>query len=550
MAIEVEDLTTLDDDLVTQAREELATRLQEFDPSNDYQRGVLHDLLLHFSAILAALNQTNTDRIRQSNSLDAIEKDPTLADDDTVDLLASNYRIERLPGQTATGGMTIVVSTLATVTIGAGEIYEANGVQFAPQQAYVARTSASAVQSSSDRVLTQLADGNWAFTIDVTAIESGETGNIVKDTLLVPETQPANFVKAYAAEDFSGGADVETNETLLARMQEGIAAKALSNRVNMNASLREQAAFANIVATSIVGFGDAEMIRDRHAIWPMSLGGRVDWYVRSSARPQSFGMTLEATLVEKTIDNRGVWQFALGKDAAPGFYEIKSVLQTGADATSGSYELTSDVRSIDLTGDDDFLPDVATTAEGAFSRYQAGVFKFLDTHTDTTALSVGAVRDYDVTVIGMPLIGDMQDYVAGRQVRNYAGDVLVKAPVPCFVQLTFRIQQKAGAEPPDLDAIKNDLAAVVNGVSFTGRLPASLLSDTVHNRLTGDSALTNIDMFGRIRTPANATQYIRSDETLIVPDDADGMVTARTVAFYLEPEDIAVSVETVAIPEL
>ena len=140
MAIKIQnlsDLTALD---VQQSQEFMTQLVQEQNPNVDVRRGVLHDLLFYYSGVLATANQTNIDRYRKSNNLKSIEADPTLADTDVVDNLLSNYRLTRRVGTTASGTITVIVSSLSTVTIPNGATFVASGKTFATTSAFLART--------------------------------------------------------------------------------------------------------------------------------------------------------------------------------------------------------------------------------------------------------------------------------------------------------------------------------------------------------------------------------------------------------------------------
>lgn len=551
MPIEVKALDELIAANVQQVQEELATLMNEANPSIDTRFGVLHDVLFHNEAIYAEKAAEETRRLKRSSSLLAIAEDPDLADDDTVEKTASNHRIVRKAGSQASGTMTIIVSELATVVIPSGDIWEANGIEFQTLATFTGRTSEANVQSTNDRVLTAVGDGTYSFTISVTAVEEGASGAVTKDTAFVPQDSPLNFVQAYAAADFTGGRDEEANADLVGRALAGDAAKTLSASVHMSAALRDRSGFEDIVADSIIGFGDAEMIRDQHSIFPGSVGGRIDWYIRSQNRVQNVGATKTATLVEITESATSIWQFGVGRDELPGFFDIVSIVPKGA-ADATSFAVTSDVRSLDLTAldNDGFLPDIAETVEGIYSRFQAAVIQFEDTDTNIDGLTVGDTAEYAVTLRGVPLIGDIQDWAAGRPVRNRAGDALIKAPVPCFLRVSFTIELQPGQATPDTETIANELAELVNGYGFTGRLPASALADVVHDNLTGKSHVSAIDMLGDIRRPDGVIRRIRTTEILEVPNEPGNMVTARTVAFFLDPDDVAISVEEADIPEL
>lgn len=553
MALEVTSFTELDESQVLQAEELLAQMLSEQLSGIDPKRGVLKELLLHFNAVFQEKNREELDRLRRSGSLLEITQDPSLAEDDAVDRIASNYGVTRNEGSKATGSVKVIIDRLQPITIAQGSIWEADGKQFIAPEAFAAKTSSANVVASSDRVLTPVGDGTYYFLIDLEAVEVGEASALKRDTTVVPQEPPLYFVTARAADDFTGGVDQETNEELISRLQMGIACKGLSGSLNMSAALRDEEEFADVIADSVIGYGDAEMLRDQHSLFPGSYGGRVDWYVRTQKRPQRLGLTKTATLVEKTSDGYGIWQFGISRDEAAAFYDVLSILPSGGSGLSGSYAVTEDIRSADMTSlaNDGFLPDIQDAIEAVYSRFQAAVIRFKDTDTTTAGLTENvSTQDYDVVVRRLPLIAEIQDWVSGRGVRNRAGDVLIKAPIPCFLRISFSVELKPGTTEPDTDQIKTDIAELVNTYGFTGRLPASAISDVVHNSLSGIQYLSAIDILGDIRMPDGTVRRVRTSETLVVPDEPGTMTTARTVAFFVDPEDIAISVVTADIPEI
>lgn len=541
MDLFVDDLLSLDQDLVDQVQQEMAQKLQEAFPDADLGRGVLHDVVLHLWGVMASALESRYDRARRSQSLLAISEDPTLADPAVVDAVLSNYRIYRQPGEAAAGQMTVVVDSLTPVTVPAGAVFAAGGVRFAPEAAYAARISAATVVSATDRVLRPLGDGNYAFTIPVRALDVGSRGALRRATRMEPEARPPHFVAAYAEGDFSGGWDAESNAELVRRLQEGIATKAWSNRASIDAMLREQPAFARILHTSIIGFGDPEMVRDQHTVFPVSLGGRCDLYVRTAQLPLSTTIQVPCTLVRKTADG-GVWQFSLGRDTLPGFYMIDRVAPLDAAPDDSGYQVVQDVRSFDVTGPG-WFPDIEDPIEAAYSAYQAGTFQFLDTDGDADALVENSSQaTYSVSVSHMPQVGEIQAFVGARATRGPGGDVLVKAPVPCFTSVSFSIRKRATAAAPALGPIAAAVASMVNTLGFAGQLHASSIAGVVRDFLPTGAALSAIDMFGRIRRPDGEWRMVRSTEMLVVPSDPSEMSTGRTVAFILAPEDVAIDV--------
>ena len=553
MAIKVQSLSGLVASEVQQSQEFMAQLVQEQNPNVEVKRGVLHDLLFYYSGALATANQTNIDRYRKSNNLKSVEADPTLADVGVVDNLLSNYRLTRRQGTTASGTITIIVSSLSTVTIPNGATFTANGKTFATTSAFLARTEAANVVSATDRLLSATSDGNYSFTLPVVAQEIGSASLLSKDALVIPSFTIVNFVKAFVAETFTGGIDSETNAELIARLNEGIAAKAMSNRINMSALLKEQTGLENIVNSSIVGYGDKEMLRDQHSIFPISFGGRVDWYVRTSEQVKSTTLTKTATLVEDTGSSRGTWQVTLDRDEVPGFYDVTQIAPSDTIEYSGTFKILSDARSkatTDIAGE--LTPDIKDVVECVYSRYQSASVRFADDATDISSLTVGtSTKEYKVVVRYLPLIKTAQTFASSRNHRNYAGDILIKAPIPCFVGLDFTIRSGAESSGANLSSIKTALAKFVNTMGFCGRLSASALNDVIYNHLVGDCVgLSAINMTGRIRKPDGTTTVLNSTEVLIIPDKPAEMVTGRTTAFFLDPSDIAISEELVDIPEI
>jgi hypothetical protein len=439
------------------------------------------------------------------------------------------------------------------VTIPAQSGFSANGLRFVTRTAFSARERATQVITATDRLLSPLSDGTYAFVIELWAEDEGEAGRLKKNTVVVPEAPPVNFVKAYTEADFAGGFSAESNLSLVSKALSGVAAKAFSGRLNMSASLREQTGFDRIVADSLIGLGDPEMQRDQHTIWPGSLGGRADWYVRTQEQPHTASLTKTATLVERTSDGYGIWQFSIGRDELPGFYDVTQIRPNDSADYTGTYAITEDVRGRDMTelDNDGFLPDIASDAEAAYTRFQTATIRFKDTTTLTTLLTpYTSTQEYAVAIRGMPLIAEIQDYASSRSVRNAMGDVLVRAAVPCFLKLSLTLQLMPGQSSPDVAAIKNALSLRVNQTGFPGRMPAAWLTDIVQSAIAGDSYVDSIDVLGRVLRPDGTFRLWRTTETLTVHHEPAQLTTARTVVFVLDPADISISVVTADMPQI
>jgi hypothetical protein len=558
MAVEITTLDTISQEAVDQAFTYLTGLLLERYPNLEVRRGVIGDLVLRLHAISYGAIKENIDRLQQSASLKAIGDDPTLADTDIVDAVLSNYRVVRKDPAFAAGEVTIVLEQQLSVTVAAGASFLANGQTYQTTDAFTARLSAANVLSSTDRLLQQIATGRYAFTVSVKADVAGAASQAKKGDKFVPELAPTGFVQAYAASDFSAGTAIETNAELLNRLQLGAASRAFSNRLTTAAMILNSpdsghslanSAFANIVAISLVGFGDPEMQRDQHWLLPTSGGGRVDAYVRTQPLYNHVSQTVTATLIEKRADG-SLWQFSLTRDKVPGAYEVTGVLLPTDDQTETGFEVLETIRSIDLTGDI-YIPDIETAQEGVFSRYQTLTVRFLDTATNVSSLTVNeATQEYSATLAVMPLVAELQAYLSDRGVTDPAGDVLVKAAIPCFLSLSFTLQRRRTTATVDTDAITGDLVDYVNQTGFVGKLYASDLINVIAPHLPSSISVGNVQMFGRIVSPDGTTRYVRSDEVLTIPDVAAAFLSGRTCVFLLAATDVAISDDAVEVPEV
>lgn len=545
MAITLPDFLTLDSAAVEQAHLYIAQKIGEYAPSIETKRGVLHDILFHLEAILQTGQDVYADNLRKSGSLLAISEDPALATDRNLDELASNFRATRFPGTKAAGTAVIVISQAVTTSISTGFTFNAAGKSFTPRGDFVGRVASNQVVTEFDRIIKPVGDGTYYFTIELEADEVGADGNIKRNTKLAPAATIPYFVTAYAESSFTSGSDYDSNASFLKRLQEGVAGKNPSNRVTLSAMLKDQELFKSFLDVSTIGFGDAEQIR-YHSLFPVAAGNRLDVYVRPQGIPDSKRLVKEAVLVGRQ-DGGGLWQVSITRDDAPGFYDIEKVIKASvADPESQTGHLVvQDNRGYDLSDDGtNFLPDITTYEEAAYSKYQTAVVRFVDLSTSPD-LPEGTTEDYALYVRAMPLIKAAQGFLGGRDVRPTAGDVLVKAAIPCDLKLSFVIYKKVSEADISVAAIQQAVATRVNNLGFSTSLSASFLHSVIHSFLREGQTVSAIELFGAIRRPDGTKKYIRAFDSLEIPSEPSKMVSSRTTAFILDPENVAISVQNV-----
>lgn len=547
--LSITSINDLDSSAIAQAENFLKTFLAAEYPSMDLTEGrVLRDLLIRPAAIFHVLNNANLDIERRSHSLQAINEDPALADDAIVDSVLSNFLITRSVGTKATGQITIIIRSNLTTSIQQGTVFTANGLDYVNVQTFIGVTEVDAVLSSQQKLITLRSDGTYAFTIPVEAKETGSAYQARRNTRFTMNPSPGNLIDTVAAEDFTGGTDTETNAELVGQLAGGITPSVFSGRAQIDALIHDEV--VETVAVSTIGFGDAEMLRDKHNLFEIAQGGKADIWVKTRMLPESMLLVVEATLIDAATK---LFQFSIGRDEAPGFYLVESILPEDAPENYGTLEIVAETRSLDLSKDsNEFVPTVTNIVEGAYSRYQTSIVQFKSPDTDVTGMTEGLSKTvFKVNVLYMPDIKKLQEKAVDRNSRNPQADYLVRAPVPAFVALNLKVQYPANDEAPDSSAIKQVIVDRVNGLGFgTGQLPASIIHDAVHN-LAGNNVIvvSPLDFFCQIRRPDGTVITIRDPDGITVPNEPTLGVTSRTTGFFMEIDSVDVAVEPIpALP--
>lgn len=534
----ISNLLELNPEEVADMRQFIRFLFSEFDDSIDTKQGAFNSLVILPNAMLLKAAEELVDRWRKSTSLKLLDENPLLADEELLDIAAENYRISRNNGDVSTGQVTIVLNQRIPVTVPKGQQFIANGVTFETATSFSAKTTSAAVVTTTDRLLRQLDTNQYGFTINVQSTEATNNANIAQNTLITPSPTLPYFVKAYAEDTFTGGASPESNTALINKIISGVSQPIACGRSHMAAMLRNQDDFSGVIADSITGLGDTEMLRDQYSVFPMSFGGRADWYVRPTYEIASKTVTKTFTLSKVLGNGTTQWTGTIGRDDAPGFYGPTKVVSSDGKAAS----VISDTRNMDLStlGVDELIPDIQEAEHGAFSRFQTATIVVSLSGEDTSTLTVGtSEKDFSVTLAYLPNIAKIQSFVSDRNVINYGGDVLVKAPCPAQVTLGINIQLQDGQEGPSLSSIQNAAAQAVNNRSFVSTLPASVVTDAIQSLLPTGAYVKPIGMLVRLRQPDNTILTYQSTDAITI--NLPPYVTDRTLSFFCSASDVLAS---------
>lgn len=544
MPLTINSLRELDQQKIATTLRSFAQLMQERHPEVELTRGAFHDLVLYFNSVLNEAVRENVQRVLNSRSLLQITQNPALAEPELVDHVLSNFNIARGAGSAATGSVTFTFLLPVVTTIAAGQIYTAENATFSPTTTFTILppgASSSISDAATTRVMIAVGDGTYTATIPFAAREAGSAGNIKRGSSFTSNVIPSNVAGAFASSDFIGGSDPLTNEEYLRLLSAGLAAKTIGGRKSFDAFIRTQPSFSNILHTSVLGAGDAEQQRDQHSLFPISGGGKIDLYTQTHSSAQQIDHIVEATYMGVSTGGT-IWQAAIGRDAAPGFYDVVRVAPLNATNTNG-YAVTKDLRGVDLS-QITYVPDILHVTEGVYSRYQTAIIQFEDSDTLSSGLTPNKSKAlYTLTTRGMPLIADLQDTLTSRDNRPRGADLLVKAAVPCFTSISFEIRLGADEliEDAVIGEIKRAVVRAVSGVGFSGQLHSSLIASAAHEFLSGRQAVGHIDMFGKIRRPDGTYGYLRDGTLLTIPDDPARFVTGRTTVFMCSVDDVSIT---------
>ena len=529
---------------VAAARALLIQRLQEKSPVADFRRGVLHDLLINLESVIHAAQEIYADKFRKSGSIQAIEADPTLADPYFVDSVLSNFLISRKEGVKTRGEVTVVMLSLKPSVVAINSVFVAFGKSYLATGTFVAKTSVSSLLGPSDRLVFPIGDGSYGFNITVEAELEGKGSELKQNDRLEMVNPVGGIVSAFAASDFSNGADIETNLELISRLREGVASKNFTNKHSLSALIKSN--FSTVKDVGSFGFGAPEQIR-YHGVFPVAQGGRVDAYVRHDGLPSKTTIEAEASLVEQRLTG-GVWQVSFDRETSPGFYEavrIVRIKDVSNQSIQYGYEVINTIKDFDISDDDTgFSPEIEIAVEAAFTRYQTVTLQFLD--TDTSAdLAIGTKADYSFTLRGQKSIDAIQKLLNGEDVRPTGSDILVRAAIPFDVKVSMVIHNRNKDYVVPVDVIKNKLFDYVNSMGLGSKLYESNLISVIQNQLTDDQSIDSIELRGRVIYPSGRIRYINGRVSLSVPEDPLNLVTSKNTSYFLDKSDVQVTVKSV-----
>ena len=523
-------LENLDNDVLFESEELLAAWLNSYDDSLDTSVGTaIRELVIKPAAAYYTAADVDVNQVITNLSL-------TEGTDDTITAaLLSNYNVVRKEGTIASGYIVIYTNNNTNLYIPSNTIFTVGSEDLVITETYIGvANSADILDSSRYRVLKQYDTSTWYMTIPAntenptaTVISPGQT--VTANVTLVDVT------KIETASTFEGGTDLETTAEMKARAAEGVTAKVPSGKAHIEA-LFTSLDTVTVQDTSVIGMGDAEMLRGRENVYGVNPGGRVDIYSRTGNYPSNLSLSLTGTLVDPVLHK---WKVLLSKTDAPAFYMINSIEHADVD---GVLTYTGDIDytfACDVSNET-YIPDCSDGTQARYTKYQTAEAIFI--FDDLGFTTIGDTTTFDVNVLLLPNIATLQDLLASSEYRNPAGDYLVKAPIPMFISVEAVIKYSDFRTTPDEETIKDAIAGAVNAINMKrGYVTTTELSHAVLEVDPNLVVQSPMILSGFLYDPSGEQHYYRSTDTLLVEEDLTQSVSANTVAFFCTPTNVSLS---------
>jgi len=549
--ITLSDITQNDFDSAAQTVE---SGIKAYNRKLDTRDGtVLKDLLVDPEAAIESVTSAQIEEARKSTSLKRLKEAQDAGgevDQDDVNAILSNFNITPSSGKRSQGTIKIVVSdgTVAYSVPEGAKFKTVDGIEFTVDHQVIA--SSSSIQNMGVKKNAELYQGTagWFFLAAATAVESGSAGNIQQGTSLTPESQVSSFVMSEAYSDFRGGSDVQSLESIIKSIPTGLSIRGFVNKTATEGMLRAEFDGGDnpIVAVSAVGYGNAAQRRDRHNVFGVGVGGRVDIYVRNFTNAYTSTKIMKGTL--KIADGTAA---GYSIDVAPGVFPgacwIKSVsdpFTKGSDEDVLSSLAFDAIRTADISGTwHDFDPDVASVE--AFNTIWQG-FR-IDLHDvppdipEENPDSWSETRDFKVTAYCIPDALELQAFVDRDDVRSISTDVVVRCPVVCSVSVNAIVNYDP-KNPIDEDLAKTMIRTYINGLGFVGRLTRSEIVQILKNLGAVSVEMPVQDMlYGELHDAYGARHVLSGDALdVIAIENGPAMLGKDTVVFCAEESNIQI----------
>lgn len=525
-------------------------------PNLDLRAGTaLRSLVIEPAALLDASQRTAVNRLRDAMSLPAMARQGGANREDAAAVL-SNFGITLGPGAKSKGLIRINTTSPSDIAVRAGIVFtSASGARFI----VTSTTLASSNPAVGESRIIPATGGRYYFTVPAEAAEVGSSGNIPQGHALTTDVILGGYVSAEAFSGFTDGEDGESLASAMARIPSALACRAMTNSVSARARLVDALPDPSVLrAVSCVGMGRREQLRDKHNVFGIAVGGRIDTYVRLFSAPRVVSFVADGTLLTGA-EYAGNGVYSIQIPDYPGFYAVKHVGTADSPDKQGSlqYELVREAVGYSGIGHDFDFRD--GWHEAAWSKYQLGriLVKGVTVGGNYITNAYGSpqppVESTMATAATMPFkvdlywcdgISALQDFVDSPETRNVAADHVVRSPAICLVGVHAEVRLKPGVAV-SREELESAVTEYVNSRSFVDKLTRSEIANVLIQRgvESVDLSSAGMQLSGRVCGADGKWYYLEGDAldvSAVGPDTA--MLGKGTVVFAAEPESVQVTI--------
>lgn len=506
-------------------------------PKLDLRNGtVLRDLLVNADAMVGAWFEAQAYEQYVAASLHLLSERSEAGgtvDVDDVNAALSNFNMKSVSGTKAEGKVRVIVDTVREYTVLAGFVFTTiDGLKFETTADVTAVENPGAGETELHR-----GTSNYWFLVPVRCTTVGSDGNLAQGTALSTETPIYGFVSGAAYRTFSGGSDLESINKTIERIPASLSVRGLLNKTAAEAVLRDcyDSGDNPIVAVSCCGYGNDAQRRDKHNLFGVAVGGRVDLYVRNFTELPTTDLTLAGTRQDD-----GSYLIEIPVGAVPGFYCVRQV----SDPTSDSISSYNYSVSYFAGGTGDTWHDIDVSEDP--SEVCGTIWRGARIVVSDTGVSDDE-HDFRVELVAAPKIDDIQAYVDSDDIRNTGSDFVVRTPMIVQMSVSASVRYNYGT-PFDVESTIAKICEYVNTSGFCGRMTRSEIATICKN-----NGATSVDLYDEDEMlhgyvyDAFGNRLQMSGDALDVNDvrTFDGMVTKDTCVFVLEPRNVSIK----TIPE-
>ena len=536
MALSSLNKTTVTVEDLVRAEAFLESYLGDKIPTGNFKEGThLHDVVVRAFAYVKALFAAEATELRSRQSLLTLANLSDSSADQATEELVANWFLTRKAGTNATGLVTVFVSTAVgdsvVVPLTTNFVFS-QGISFSLDAAAdiaVSRDNMVKITDSTGSLT------GYKFYIPLIAADQGSAYNVTSGEFTSFDPFNIAVTSVQAEIPFTAGTDVENNEDLVERASTAITSRGFISLRSLDTTIRE--AVTDVQAVTVVGAGDAEMLRDK--VIDLSTGvtihvlGHTNVYnklplVEGLKYPGGLGggNSIAATATTLTLSTDAVYQLP--------FNDINK-LEVTEDGVTAEFTRWSGFSYIDtddstkykvLLGDATSYVIRANDTLGA-TEYRVSYADPIKYATSTEAPTITVLaeavnaRTVSVEYVGTKSLPAVDTLLADRNNRLTTADLLAYGHIP--VVLSIVIGYYPAADAPTTLPVTTAKASMKDFINNFPLDSVLKVSDIIRSFLSDNATYVAgvslpIELYYRLHAPDGNVVLYKSSDKISVED--------------------------------